>query len=130
MNEMIKVLRIEPMKAPEAIKIKAGLESYQKEVGGFIEVVYPFPDSVALICNEEGKLNGLPLNRALYNEYDDPYDIIAGTFLVVGVDPDDGNFVSLTEKQTGEYQRFFRYPEAFLMAEGKVLVINISEEMG
>ena len=28
----------------------------------------PFDDEVAIICNDEGKLNGLPLNRAIYSE--------------------------------------------------------------
>lgn len=28
----------------------------------------PFEDEVAIICNDEGKMNGLPLNRAVYSE--------------------------------------------------------------
>lgn len=37
-------------------------------VGGDIEVTYPFEDEVAVILNESGKINGLPLNRAIYTE--------------------------------------------------------------
>lgn len=32
------------------------------------KLAMPFEDDVAIICNEEGKMNGLPLNRAVYSE--------------------------------------------------------------
>ena len=67
------------------IRDSSGLESLQHEVGGCIEAIYPYEDPVALICNEEGKLEGLPLNRALRDEDGDIYDVVAGTFLVVGL---------------------------------------------
>ena len=56
----------------------------QHEVGGHIEAIYPYEDPVALVCNEEGKLEGLPLIRALRDEDGDIYDVVAGTFMVVG----------------------------------------------
>ena len=46
------------------IEIESGLDALQRAVGGYIEAVYPYEDPVALIVNEEGKLNGLPLNRS------------------------------------------------------------------
>ena len=47
----------------------SSLESLQAAVGGgLIEAVYPFEEEVAIVCNEEGKINGMPLNRALYTE--------------------------------------------------------------
>ena len=82
----MRVLTIEPGKKPIIKTIKKGLESLQNEVGGYIQAVYPFEDKVALICNEDGKLNGLPFNRTLRDSSDNVYDIIAGTFLVVGLD--------------------------------------------
>ena len=45
--------------------------------------IYPYEDPIALVCNEEGKLEGLPLNRALRDEDGDIYDVVAGTFMVV-----------------------------------------------
>ena len=36
---------------------------------------YPYEDPVALVCNEEGKLEGLPLNRALRDEDGDIYSL-------------------------------------------------------
>ena len=44
------------------------LEAMQSLVEGDIEEYMPFEDEVAIICNEEGKMNGLPLNRAVYSE--------------------------------------------------------------
>ena len=59
----MKILLIEPGKVPRSLEIDPSLESMQKLVGGPIQAVYPFEELVALICHEEGKLLGLPLNR-------------------------------------------------------------------
>ena len=52
--ETMKVLLVEPEKEPYVKEISSGLSSLQKELGGYIEAVYPFEDPVAIICNEEG----------------------------------------------------------------------------
>ena len=67
-EEKISVVLVEPNKYPEVVKIEDTLEAMQKIVGGCIEQYMPFDDEVAIICNDEGKLNGLPLNRAIYSE--------------------------------------------------------------
>ena len=59
------VLLVEPNTDPRAIEINGSLASMQSLVGGLIQAVYPFADPVALICNDEGKLAGLPQNRPL-----------------------------------------------------------------
>lgn len=64
----IEVLLVQPEKAPQLIRIEDSLAAMQRVVGGDIEEYMPFSDEVALICNEEGKVNGLPLNRAIYAE--------------------------------------------------------------
>jgi len=66
--ETISVLLVQPGQYPKMVEIENNLESMQKVVGGDIEEYMPFSDEVAIICNEEGKVNGLPLNRAVYNE--------------------------------------------------------------
>lgn len=70
MNEQntISVLLVEPDKYPRTVTIADTLEAMQNLVGGDIEEYMPFEDEVAIICNEEGKVNGLPLNRAIYAE--------------------------------------------------------------
>ena len=50
------VLMIEPGKAPRRLELSHSLTEMQKAVGGSIQILYPFEDPVALVCNEEGKL--------------------------------------------------------------------------
>jgi hypothetical protein len=96
----MKVLVVEPMKAPYEKEIGSDLKSMQAVVGGFIQAVYPFEDEeLAMICNEEGKLIGLPFNRALRDEDGAIYDIIAGTFFLCRAPADSERFASLTEEQ-------------------------------
>lgn len=64
----ITVLLVEPNKYPKLIKIDDTLEAMQEVVGGYIEEYMPYEDEVAIICNEEGKYSGMPLNRAIYSE--------------------------------------------------------------
>ena len=54
------------------------------------------------IANDEGKLLGLPWNRALTDDHGVPYDIVCGTFFVAGLKEDD--FASLTEQQIEKYK--------------------------
>lgn len=120
----MKVLRIQPKKYPEVIEIDGSLESLQKEVAGPIQVVYPWDDPVALICNEEGKLaedsfvfpvafahSSSNCNRVLYNEIGIPYDIVVGTFLIVGLTEDD--FGDLSQELIQRYEKLFHNPEEF-----------------
>ena len=80
MNERIKVVLLEPDKEAQIAEIETTLESMQHLVGdGFIEAFYPFEEEVCIVCNDEGKINGLPLNRAVYSENGELMDIIAGT---------------------------------------------------
>ena len=55
-------------------EIAPGLHSLQAEVGGDIATAYPFSDPVGLVCNDEGKLIGLELNRGLRDEHGKIYD--------------------------------------------------------
>ena len=62
----ISVLLVEPDRYPRMIEIDDTLEAMQAVVGGDIEEYMPFEDEVAIVCHEEGKLIGLPPNRAVY----------------------------------------------------------------
>ena len=118
----ITVLVVEPGKTPYVKEIDSGLASLQSEVGGWIEAVYPFEDPVAIVCNEEGKLEGLPLNRALIDDDSgEIYDIVAGTFLVTGLTED--NFGSLTDDQIKKFSERFKHPEAFLQMGNQIIRI-------
>ncbi len=122
-SQRIEALLIKPSQEPVLIQVKTDLESLQSCVEGNIEVVHPYDDeNVAYICNEEGKVNGLPLNRTLYDSNNNMYDIIAGNFIVVGLTEDD--FTSLTPELAEKYSKIFQYVEDFVDIGGKILTIK------
>ena len=111
----MKAIIVEPDERPRVADIQSGLRSLRAIVcknGGHIEVVYPFEDNVGIICNEEGKIRGLPLNRALRNENGDAYDVICGNFIIAGLDDED--FTSLTDEQVEKYTKMFYKKELFI----------------
>lgn len=117
----MKVLKVEPYQLPEVKEIDSGLASLQHEVDGWIEATYPFEDPVAIICNEEGKLNGMDYNRAIRDENGEVQEIIAGPFLIVGLGEED--FTSLSEDMVQKYKRLFAQPEVFLQTQSSLLIL-------
>lgn len=67
-KNMMRVIVCKPDEYAEVVEIEDSLESMQNMVGGLIEEYMPWDDEVAIICNEEGKMNGLPFNRAIRDE--------------------------------------------------------------
>ena len=118
---VIKVLKVEPDKAPELIEMPNELEAMQAIVGGYIEV-YHLADDVAIVCNEEGKITGMELNRPIYHN-DEMVDIIAGTFFIAGDDISIGEFVSLTDEQIAQYQKQFHDPVHFMKLGNQIIAV-------
>ena len=119
----MQVVVVEPKKKPMVQDVGSDLESMQKIVGGTIEAVYPFDQPVALICNEEGKLLNLPLNRALRDDEGNVYDIISGTFFLCAAPPDSEHFTGLSDQQAKAYMERFATPEMFLNVGGALFVL-------
>ena len=119
----MRVIVVEPKKKPMVRDIDAGLESMQKIVGGSIQAIYPFDEPVALICNEEGKLLNLPLNRALRDDEGNVYDIIYGTFFLCAAPLDSDHFAGLSDQQAKTYLERFSMPEMFLNVDGALFVL-------
>lgn len=124
--EKMTVLVVEPRKEPYVKEIDPGLHALQAEVGGDIGAAYPFRDPVALVCNDEGKLIGLDLNRGLRDENGELYDIMAGTFLVVGLGEED--FASLSPELAQKYMEHFRQPEQFISLGGQIIALPVEPE--
>ena len=121
----MKILKLEPNEAPVEGEMEGSLASMQSVVGGRIQAVFPFPEEVVLICNEEGKLMGLPYNRALrHEETDEAYDIICGTCFLCGAPADCDNFTDLTPEQMQKYMEYYRQPERFLKIGSHIIVIK------
>ena len=55
------VIAKQPGHAPEMIVVKNDLDEYERLVGGYIECV-PWDSEHLLVVNEEGLIQGLPLN--------------------------------------------------------------------
>ena len=124
----ISVVLCEPGKLAKETTIEASLESYQKTVGGYIEAYYPFEEPVCIVCNEEGKINGLPLNRAVYagSDHGEMLDIIAGTFFIC--DCSGENFGSLSPEQLRRYTELFKYPERFFRMGNEIRAVPFLPE--
>ena len=101
---LLKVVYVEPGKPAYAAEIEDTLKAKQRAVGGMIELVNN-GDGTAIICNEEGKLEGLPANRRI----EEISDVIVGNFFVVGLGEE--NFRSLTDEETEKYLKRFECPE-------------------
>ena len=117
----LSVLKIAPGQYPQQVEIDNNLKALQEAVGGTIAAVYPFADPVAIICNDDGKLMGLPLNRAMRDDSGAVYDAIAGTAFLC--DCSGERFGSLSEEQCRRYQRQFRDPEQFVRIGSEILTI-------
>ena len=50
------ILVVEPGKQPYAKEISGDLDSLQQTVGGYIQAIYPFDDSVALVESPDQRL--------------------------------------------------------------------------
>ena len=119
----MQVVIVEPEKKPVVQNIDDTLTSMQQIVGGTIQAVYPFEEPVALICNDEGKLLNLPLNRALRDSNGAIYDIVAGTFFLCAAPADSDHFEGLTDEQAQAYMERFAMPERFIKVNGAIVVL-------
>ena len=105
----MKVIMVKPGEEAVVTEIGNELKDMQAAVGGYIEAIYPYEDPVALVCNEEGKLNGMEFNRVLIDDNLRPYDVICGPFFICGLTED--SFGDIPEELTEKYL------DRFLMAE-------------
>lgn len=99
----MKILIVEPGKAPRRADIEPELENLQDIVGGYIELVTPFEDPIGLVCNEEGLILELPFNRLVT-----PRMPIFGTFFLCGLGEED--FTDLPDELAEEYEKRLQQP--------------------
>ena len=111
-GSIIQVVLVEPGKLARIAEVGTSLDAMQQTVGGDIEACYPFEEQVCIVCNSEGKINGLPLNRAIRDEdTNEIVDIIAGTFFICDCRKE--SFGSLSKEQQKRYLEKYRLPERF-----------------
>ena len=123
----MQVIMLEPDKTAYLKEIGNDLASMQEEVEGYIEIIYPFKDQyVGLVCNEEGKLNGLPLNRAITDDNGEIIDIIAGKAFICDCSEDE--LQSLNPELTRKYLDKFYHPQFFINFNGKIVGFPVPQE--
>lgn len=117
----MKILICEPGKYAREADIPHTLEAMQAVVGGMIQATYPYQEPVAVVCNDEGLLLGLPLNRKL-----DEYTIIAGTFFVCGLGAED--FTDLSPELMEQFKTRLRYPQQFIRIGSDIIGLPYEPE--
>lgn len=120
------VLVVEPLERPMIKEIEGTLESMQRIVGGNIQAICPFNDSVNVITSDMGKLIEQPMNRVLRDDNGNIDDVICGTFFICGVSDED--FISLTDDQIKRYTQLFYVPEVFLHIGERIMVLQLPDE--
>ena len=120
------VLVVEPGYLPYEKEINDGadhLEQMQAIVGGLIEPIYPYHEEVAIVCNEEGLINGLPFNRSVPGGYGGVF----GTFFICGLGEED--FCSLPPELMERFKKEFKNSEILLGFEGnEAVTLKVSSQ--
>ena len=99
------------------------LEQMQAIVGGLIEPIYPYHEEVAIVCNEEGLINGLPFNRSVPGGYGGVF----GTFFICGLGEED--FCSLPPELMERFKKEFRNSEILLGFDGnEAVTLKVSSQ--
>lgn len=86
------------------------LKVLQDAVGGWVQAV-DFTQDLTLWCNEEGKLNGLPINPMatfLWEKYFGFTDVICGNVIFTGGTGEEGETLGLNEQTADELRKFLR----------------------
>lgn len=120
----IRVILCKPDERAMVVEMEDSLEAMQNMVGGLIEEYMPWDDEVAIICNDEGKMNGLPLNRGIKDEDGHLQDIIAGDFFICYAPIESERFLSMPPELEEKYLEKFELPEKFYSIDGEIDVIK------
>ena len=116
------ILVVETGTVHETKDISGNLKEMQSIVGGYIQAIYPSP-GIALVCNEEGWVRGLPGNRGLRDENGEVNNIIWGTFFLCGAPAGGEDFIGLTQEQAEQLEEQFHTPEAFVGSNGRIICV-------
>lgn len=120
-NNSIQVVYVEPDKCARVIELGTTLEELQAAVDGNIEPFYPFDEAVCIVCNDEGKYNGMFPNRAVYGENGEIMDVIYGAFFIC--DCSGERFGSLSDEQIKRYKEKYQNPERFFRVCNRIVAV-------
>ena len=113
------VLVVEPGYLPYEKEINS-LSEMQQTVGGYIQAIYPYEEPVAIVCNEEGLIDGLPFNRSVPGGYDG----VCGTFFICGLGEE--SFDSIPPALVDRFKQEFKNAEILLsVKDGGYLTLPV-----
>ena len=126
----IRVVLCEPGENARIAEIGNDLKSLQDAVGGLIEVYYGLDDpSCFIVCNEEGKINGLEPCRGIYDNDGNIIEVICGPFFICS-EREDGEFASLSEDDLQKYMQEFYRPETLVISNDNIAMIPYDKDLG
>ena len=115
-NEKLRVILLKPGELAEIVEIDDNLESMQRLVEGNIEEYMPFEDAsdprigdCAVVCNEEGKMRGMELNRGISDQNGRLQDIIAGPFFICYAPVESEKFLSMPPDLEEKMRKKFEF---------------------
>ena len=114
----MRILVVEPRKHPRITEIDGSLKQMQKTVGGHIEVVYPWEDNVALVCDEEALYKHTEWNRYICEGL-----AIKGTFFICGISGE--NLADLPLDLAEKYMQSLYSPQVFIRTISGVVALDI-----
>lgn len=126
----ISVLLVDILEEPYFTSVRNNLYEYRRIVQGNIEIVScPDLENIDIICNDEGKMMKLPLNRSLTDNHE-VYDVVAGT-MILATGNSEGETIGLDADALYKGYEWFRLPQLFILndEEGEVEVLDCSIEM-
>ena len=124
----IKAIICEPGKKAYVKEISTDLKALQGIVGGLIEFFY-LSDHVFLVCNDEGKIINLPMNRVIRDEQGSIIEVINGTFFIAkdNEDEDSDGFESLTTEEVEFYLKKYLYPDDIFLVGNQIMAFPYYE---
>ena len=129
--EMIRVIVCRPGEKAMIEEIDDSLEAMQSVVEGLIEEYQPFHDDkdprvddVAIFCNEEGKINGMPRSRAIIDEDGHLLDIIAGPFFICYAPIASETIHSLPADLEQRFMEKYELPEHFFRTKDGIEAVR------
>ncbi len=126
-EKTIRVVYCEPGKYARVTEIGTGLRNLQQAVGGLIETYYGLDDpNCCIVCNDEGKINGMRPNRGINGEDGQLIEVIFGPFFICDCSTEE--FKSLSDKQIEKYMEQFNNPEMLLMTLDGYRMVPYSPE--
>jgi hypothetical protein len=103
-NNKIRVIVARVGKHPVVEEIDSGLDGMQAVVGGYIECVSldgSYEDGVDLWLNEEGRINGMRLNRLIRDDRGNDWDVHGDVFLARH--DSEGDTIGLTDEDVAKW---------------------------